>query len=386
MVERMAKNNAMKPVVFAVVLVAVAAGGFFLYQRSASDVTPTSPTPAVTGDVTAPAADTAATTTPQGDDYAVIRYAGGQIPLSDVQKDINTMLPGMEASFETMPPVMQENLAKNIVSRRILISEARSAGIENDPEVQNRLKLVEQQILLDAYIRKQARASLSEDKLRELYNQRIQETAGREEVRARHILVETKEQADEVVKKLKAGADFAKLAQERSKDQGTGASGGDLGYFTREQMVKEFADAAFAMQRGQVSEPVKTEFGWHVIKLEDRRQMAAPDFESMKPQLQSEMEATVLTDYMNGVIDRAQIQILDKSGNVRMDVKGNPAASMNRPAQTETAPAQPAQPETVAPTEGSAAPAESGAATAPAVQPDAAAPATGETTPAAPAE
>lgn len=373
----MAKKSAAKPLVFAVVLAAVAVGGFYFYQNRAADPVPAFPAAATPGET--PPAQPAAVT---GDDYAVIRYAGGQIPLSEVQKDINTMLPGMEASFDTMPPVMQENLAKNIVSRRILIGEAQAAGIQNDPEVQSRLKLVEQQILLDAYIRRQARASLSDDKLRALYEERVRESSGKEEIRARHILVETREQADDVVRKLKGGADFAQLAQERSKDQGSGASGGDLGYFTREQMVKEFADAAFNLQPGQVSDPVKTEFGWHVIKIEDRRPMAAPDFETMKPQLQSELEATVLTDYMNSVIDRAQIQVLDKTGAVRMDVKGNPSATT--PPATAPAgegadvvpPTEGAVPDAATPAEGAQpGAAQPNAAQPNAAQPDAAAPA-----------
>ena len=105
-------------------------------------------------------------------------------------------------------------------------------------------------------------------------------------MRARHILVETEDEAKAILDQLKGGADFATLAKEKSKDPGA-AEGGDLGYFTKDQMVPEFAEVAFKMYPGQLSDPVKTQFGWHVIKLEDKRTKQPPEFDKVKDQIEA---------------------------------------------------------------------------------------------------
>ena len=130
---------------------------------------------------------------------------------------------------------------------------------------------------------------ITEDALKERYDAMAKEISESEEIQARHILVETETKAKEIIAEIKGGADFAELAKERS----TGPSkdkGGDLGYFTREQMVPPFTEAAFALKKGQVTEvPVQTQFGWHVIKIEDRRAVSPPIFNEAKQALRAEM-------------------------------------------------------------------------------------------------
>ena len=122
--------------------------------------------------------------------------------------------------------------------------------------------------------------------MRQVYDEAVKSMGGQEEVRARHILVETEDEAKAIVEQLKGGADFATLAKEKSKDPGA-ADGGDLGYFGKEQMVPEFAEVAFKMYPGQISNPVKTQFGWHIIKLEDKRTKPVPEFEKVKDQIEA---------------------------------------------------------------------------------------------------
>ena len=128
---------------------------------------------------------------------------------------------------------------------------------------------------------REAKAALSDEALHQTYDDAVRSMGGQEEVRARHILVDSEDEAKSVLDQLKAGGDFATLAKDKSKDPG-GAAGGDLGYFTKEQMVPEFAEVAFKMYPGQVSNPVKTQFGWHIIKLEDKRTRNPPEFEKVK--------------------------------------------------------------------------------------------------------
>jgi peptidyl-prolyl cis-trans isomerase C len=139
----------------------------------------------------------------------------------------------------------------------------------------------------------------------------VKSAAGQEEVRARHILVDNEDEAKAIVDQLRAGGDFAAIAKEKSKDPG-GAEGGDLGYFTKDQMVPEFAEVAFKMYPGQLSNPVKTQFGWHIIKLEDKRTKQPPEFDKVKGQIEAFLARKAQTDFVAGLRKTAKIERLDK--------------------------------------------------------------------------
>src|SRR5256886_10106282 len=134
---------------------------------------------------------------------------------------------------------------------------------------------------------------------------------GKEGGRARHILVDDEDEAKKVLEQLKSGADFAALAKEKSKDPGA-AEGGDLGYFTKDQMVPEFADVAFKTYPGQLSNPVKTQFGWHVIKVEDRRTKQPPEFDKVKDQIEAFLARKAQTDFITKLRQSAKVERLDK--------------------------------------------------------------------------
>jgi peptidyl-prolyl cis-trans isomerase C len=136
--------------------------------------------------------------------------------------------------------------------------------------------------------------------------------SGQEEVRARHILVESEDEAKAILEQLKGGADFATVAKEKSKDPGA-AEGGDLGYFTKDQMVPEFADVAFKMYPGQLSNPVKTQFGWHVIKVEDKRTRQPPEFEKVKDQIEAYLARKAQSDFITKLRQSAKVERLDKA-------------------------------------------------------------------------
>jgi peptidyl-prolyl cis-trans isomerase C len=142
--------------------------------------------------------------------------------------------------------------------------------------------------------------------------------SGQDEVHARHILVESEDEAKAIVDLLKAGGDFAALAKERSKDPGA-AEGGDLGYFTKDQMVPEFAEVAFKMFPGQVSNPVKTQFGWHVIKLEDKRTKQPPEFGKVRDQIESFLSRKAQTEFVSKLRQSAKIERLDKPSEQQKD-------------------------------------------------------------------
>jgi peptidyl-prolyl cis-trans isomerase C len=168
---------------------------------------------------------------------------------------------------------------------------------------------VRSKVLMEALLDQASKGAVSEEAMRKLYDESVAKLTPEEEVHARHILVDSEEKAKEVVAKLKAGGDFAALAKEFSKDPGA-AEGGDLGYFSKDQMVVEFAEAAFKLKKGEISEPVKTQFGWHVIKLEDRRTKPVPAFEQVKDQIEQFLVRKAQSDLVLKLRESAKIERL----------------------------------------------------------------------------
>ncbi len=204
-------------------------------------------------------------------------------------------------TFSTLPEQMRsqpddtmlEAITEQLISEYALMDKALEAGLEKSREVQARLVAARRATLAEAYITSELAERVNDEALRDGYDKMTRDFPEEEEVRARHILVDEEDDAKAIAKALRGtDEDFAKLAAEKSTGP-SGASGGDLGYFKKGDMVAPFAEAAFAMQPGDISDPVKTQFGWHVIKLEDRRTSKPPSFEELEPQLRQQlMQAT----------------------------------------------------------------------------------------------
>src|SRR5207237_5478747 len=154
---------------------------------------------------------------------------------------------------------------------------------------------------------------------------------------ARHILVETEDEAKAVLEELKKGSEFAELAKKKSKDPGA-SDGGDLGFFTKDQMVPEFSTVAFALEPGKISDPVKSQFGWHIIKVEEKRNRKAPDFEQVKGQIETYVTRKAQADYVGKLRESAKIERMDKTADTtKTDTKPTDPA---KPADSKMAPAK----------------------------------------------
>jgi peptidyl-prolyl cis-trans isomerase C len=153
-------------------------------------------------------------------------------------------------------------------------------------------------------------------------------------VHARHILVPTEEEAKKIEDQLKKGADFAELAKKESKDPGA-SDGGDLGFFTKEQMVPEFSKVAFELEPGKISDPVKTQFGWHIIKVEEKRARKAPDFDQVKPQIEQYVTRKAQAEYVAKLRETAKVERMDKPAAAA----GADKAGSAKPADSKMAPA-----------------------------------------------
>lgn len=189
---------------------------------------------------------------------------------------------------------------------------AERAKIAELPEFTLRMNYFRQKVLMDEFISRQSRAAASTEAARKLYDDTMKTMKPEEEVRARHILVEKEDEAKAALARVRKGEDFAKVAAELSRDPGSGKDGGDLGYFTQDRMVPQFGAVAFQLKAGDVSEPVQTQFGWHVIKVEDKRSKPLPKFEDVKGEIETYLVRKAQQDIVMGLRGDLKLERLDQ--------------------------------------------------------------------------
>lgn len=255
-----------------------------------------------------PAAAQQASAPPAGDDPVVATVDGSEIRLSDLRA-AQLQLP--EQYRDAPLELIYQPLLDQMIDRKLAAAEARKANMHDDPAVKRQLAAAEDSVLQSALWNRKIEEALTEDKVRARYERDVAGKPGQEEVHARHILVKTEAEAKEVRTALEKGADFAKLAQEKSIDP---TPGGDLGFFPRGVMVPEFTEAAFTLKPGELSQPVQTQFGWHVIRVEARRDGAPPSFEESADDLRMAMAREVLGAERQRLRAAADIQTFAPDG------------------------------------------------------------------------
>ena len=180
----------------------------------------------------------------------------------------------------------------------------------------------------------EGKAATTDDAMKKVYSEASTQIGGEQEVHARHILVETEDEAKTVKAELDKGADFAELAKKKSKDPGA-SDGGDLGFFTKDQMVPEFSAVAFTLEPGKISDPVKSQFGWHIIKVEEKRNRKAPDFEQVKPQIETYVVRKAQADFVTKLREGAKVERMDQAAAPEA-----PKVDAPKPADSKMAPAK----------------------------------------------
>ncbi len=223
----------------------------------------------------------------QNDGSEVLAIVGkNKVTIGDAALTFSTLPDQMRSQPDT---VMLEAITEQLISEYALMDKALEDGLEKTRVVKARLAAARRATLAEAYIAAELAERVTDEAMREAYVKLTADFSEEEEVRARHILVDEEDDAKDLTKTLRdTDADFAKLAAEKSTGP-SGASGGDLGYFKKGDMVAPFAEAAFSMKPGEISDPVKTQFGWHVIKVEDRRMTQPPAFEDVEGQLRQQL-------------------------------------------------------------------------------------------------
>jgi peptidyl-prolyl cis-trans isomerase C len=241
------------------------------------------------------------------------------------KSDLDAAYQSLPEQYRQMPlEAIYDPLLERVIDSRLLLAEAEKRDIAKDPKVQAEIAQARDNVVRDNLVEQAIDKGATPERVRAAYDaMKSQPGFAFEEVHARHILVADEAEAKEIIKQLQGGADFAALAKEKSTDPSAQNNAGDLGYFRREMMVPEFAEVAFTLEPGAISkEPVKTQFGWHVILVEDRRQ-TVPTFEEKEPELKEQISREIVNALLSDVRGGAKVE--------RFNLDGTPKAPDTTP-------------------------------------------------------
>jgi len=277
-------------------------------------------------------------------DPRVLATVDGQpITEADLATAMADIGPGLPQKLEG--PQRQKYVLDYLIDLKLAARKAEAQKLDQSPEFARKLAYYHEKLAMEELLAVVAKSATTEDAERKAYDEAAKAEPPQEEVHARHILLPTEDEAKKALARVKGGEDFAKVANELSKD--TGGEGGDLGWFTRDRMVPEFSEAAFKLKKGEISDPVKTQFGWHVIQVEDTRTKSFPPFEQLKDQAARYVAQKAESEEVAALHAAAKIQMFDADGKpVAADAPNAAPASApaDAAAPAAAAPAAPAQP------------------------------------------
>jgi len=271
----------------------------------------------------------------RADDKVLAKVNGAEIKQSDVAMAEEELAPSLA---QMDPATKDENVLAFLIDMKIVAKAAEDKKVADTEEFKKRFAFTRNRLLMDSLLASEGKAATTDAAMKQVYEDASKQISGEQEVHARHILVETEDEAKAVKAELDKGADFAELAKKKSKDPGA-SDGGDLGFFTKDQMVPEFSAVAFALEPGKISDPVKSQFGWHVIKVEEKRNRKAPDFDQVKGQIETYVTRKAQAEYVAKLREAAKIERMDKPAEAaaKPDAAKPDAA---KPADAKMAPAK----------------------------------------------
>ncbi len=243
------------------------------------------------------------------DTKVVARIDGLEI----TEQDITVASEDLSERIAQVPAAQRrEYLIGYLADLKVGARAAEQAKVMDAPDFAARLAYFRQKVLMDELITRQSKAAATPEAARKLYDDTMKTLKPEDEVRARHVLVEKEDEAKAALARIRKGEDFAKVAAELSKDPGSGKEGGDLGYFAQDRMVPEFGAVAFRLKVGDISEPVQTQFGWHIIKVEDKRTKPLPKFEDVKGEIETYLVRKAQQDVVSGLRGDLKLERLDQ--------------------------------------------------------------------------
>ena len=245
---------------------------------------------------------------------------GHEITDDDVKIAAQDIGPSLPQQLEG--PARDSYILDYLIDGELVAQKAKADKTDTTPDFAKKLAYYREKLMMETVLTKVAQDATTDEAMKKVYDEAKAAQKPEEEVRARHILVATDGDAQAVLKRLRAGEDFAKVAKEMSKDPGS--EGGELGWFTKDRMVPDFADAAFKLPINQLSEPVKSQFGWHIIQVEEKRTKPFPPFDEVKEQIARYVVQKAQSEMIVKLRDTAKIE--------RADVPANPDAPKATPA------------------------------------------------------
>jgi peptidyl-prolyl cis-trans isomerase C len=257
----------------------------------------------------APAQAQAQAQAPAQGDKVVAKVAGVEIRESDLamaEEDMGQQVQQLEGAAK------RDALVAYVADVILAAKAAEAKKVTDQKDFKSRIAFIRNKLAMEMLLVQEGKAAATDAAMKKVYEEAVKQQGNEQEVRARHILVPTEAEAKTILAEIKKGTDFAEMAKQKSKDPGAAAEGGDLGYFTKDQMVPEFADQAFKMNKGDVSDPVKSQFGWHIIKVEDKRTKPAPTFEAVKEQVEQYVTRRAQAEYITKLRETAKVERLDK--------------------------------------------------------------------------
>jgi peptidyl-prolyl cis-trans isomerase C len=269
----------------------------------------------------------------RAEDKVLAKVNGSEIRQSDLamaEEELGQSLAQMD------PATKDENVLSFLIDMKIVSKAAEDEKIADTDDFKKRMAFTRSRLLMDSLLGAKGKAATTDDAMKKVYEDASKQISGEQEVHARHILVETEDEAKAVKAELDKGADFAELAKKKSKDPGA-SDGGDLGFFTKDQMVPEFSEVAFKLEPGKISDPVKSQFGWHIIKVEEKRNRKPPEFDQVKSQIENYVTRKAQADYVGKLRETAKIERMDQAANTPAPTAGAPAAA---PDASKMAPAK----------------------------------------------
>src|SRR6201998_1568355 len=244
----------------------------------------------------------------RADDKVLAKVNGAEIKKRDVTLAEEELAPSLA---QMDPATKDENVLAFLIDMKIVAKAAEDKKIADTDDFKKRMAFTRNRLLMDSLLASEGKAATTDAAMKQVYEDASKQISGEQEVHARHILVETEDEAKAVKAELDKGGDFAELANKKSKDPGA-SDGADLGFFTKGHTVPELCAGAFALEPGKISDPVKSQFGWHIIKVEEKRNRKPPEFDQVKGQIETYVTRKAQAEYVGKLREAAKIERMDK--------------------------------------------------------------------------
>ena len=243
----------------------------------------------------------------KGQEIATVN--GVAIYESDIQNRLNTISPNGKIDLASLPKEVLEALVLEVNVNNTIDEEAKKLKYQDDPEINKKVEDYKKELVREKFLKEQIYSKATEERALEEYNLMVEHLKGKEERKIKHILVSTEEEIERARRSVMRSGNFEKVAKEKSIDTASAENGGDIGYVLQEELVPEFGDVAFILKVGEVSKPVKTQYGWHIIKVEDIRPAEFMPFEDVKDGIIQRLQEQIIQEYLIELTQNADVEL-----------------------------------------------------------------------------